>query len=141
MSPIKFAGGLIMNPVGTVQNTMAGVGNFFGRMSSGMANSGKTPDDAMSSLFGVSDQRRLLAAAYGVDPYTDLQPLAEKLQVLSQAAATGGLVVTGALMAVPGGAGIIVSNLSTPTSSTISDSRKWRANIPPHRSSTSIAIC
>ena len=41
-------------------------------------------------------------------------PLAEKLQVLSQAAATGGLVVTGALFAVPGGvAGIIVSNLST----------------------------
>jgi hypothetical protein len=113
LSPIKFAGGLITNPVGTVQNTFAGVGNFFGRMSSDMNNAGKTPDDAMASLFGVTDQRRLLAAAYGVDPYTDLPPLAEKLQVLSQAAATGGLVVTGALMAVPGGAGIVVSNLST----------------------------
>jgi len=113
LSPLKFAGGLIINPVGTVQNTMAGVGNFFGRMSSDMNNMGKTPDDAMSSLLGVTDQRRLLAATYGVDPYTDLQPLAEKLQTLSQAAATGGLVVTGALMAVPGGAGIIVSNLST----------------------------
>jgi hypothetical protein len=96
-----------------MQNTFAGVGNFFGRMSSDMNNAGKTPDDAMASLFGVTDQRRLLAAAYGVDPYTDLAPLAEKLQVLSQAAATGGLVVTGALMAVPGGAGIVVSNLST----------------------------
>ena len=62
LSPIKFAGGLIINPVGTVQNTFAGVGNFFGRMSSGMANSGKTPDDAMSSLLGVTDQRRQLAA-------------------------------------------------------------------------------
>jgi hypothetical protein len=113
LSPIKFAGGLITNPVGTVQNTFAGVGNFFGRMSSGMANAGKTPDDTMSSLLGVTDQRRLLAATYGVDPYTDLAPLAEKLQVLSQAAATGGLVVTGALMVVPGGAGIVVSNLST----------------------------
>jgi hypothetical protein len=113
LSPLKFTGQLIINPVGTVQNTMTGVGNFFGRMSSGMANAGKTPDDAMSSLLGVTDQRRLLAATYGVDPYTDLQPLAEKLQTLSQAAATGGLVVTGALMAVPGGAGIIVSNLST----------------------------
>ncbi len=113
LSPLKFAGGLIFNPVGTVQNTMSGVGNFFGRMGSDMNNMGKTPDDAMSSLFGVTDQRRILAATYGVDPYTDLKPLAEKLQVLSQAAATGGLVVTGALMAVPGGAGIIVSNLST----------------------------
>ncbi len=113
LGPVKFAGGLIMNPVGTVQNTAAGIGGFFGRMSSGMNNMGKTQDDALSSLLGVTDQRRQLAAAYGVDPYTDLAPLAEKLQVLSQAAATGGLVVTGAMMAIPGGAGIIVSNLAT----------------------------
>jgi hypothetical protein len=70
-------------------------------------------DDAMSDLLGVTDQRRQLAAAYGVDPYTDLPPLKAKLEQLSQAAATGGLMVTGAMMAIPGGAGIIVSNLST----------------------------
>jgi len=114
LSPLKFAGNLVVNPVGTVQNTFAGVGNFFGRMSSGMNNAGKTPDDAMSGLLGVTDERRHLAARYGVDPYTDFKPLAEKLQVLSQAAATGGLVVTGAMFAIPGGvAAIIVSNLST----------------------------
>jgi hypothetical protein len=114
LSPLKFAGGLIVNPVGTVQNTFTGVGNFFGRMNSGMNNAGKTPDDAMSNLLGVTDQRRELAATYGVDPYTDLPPLAEKLQTLSQAAATGGLVVAGAMMAIPGGlAGLIVSNLAT----------------------------
>ena len=38
LSPLKFAGGLIINPVGTVQNTFTGVGNFFGRMGSGMNN-------------------------------------------------------------------------------------------------------
>jgi hypothetical protein len=113
LSPLKFTGELITNPVGTVQNTFAGVGNFFGRMSSGMANAGKTQDDALSSLLGVTDQRRQIATAYGVDPYTDFPPLNEKLQQLSQAAATGGLVVTGAMMAIPGGAGIIVSNLAT----------------------------
>jgi hypothetical protein len=113
LSPLKFTGQLIVNPVGTMQNTFAGVGNFFGRMGSGMANAGKTPDDALSSLLGVTDQRRQLAATYGVDPYTDLVPLAEKLQQLSQAAATGGLVVTGALAVIPGGAGIVVSNLAT----------------------------
>ena len=116
LGPIKFAGGLIVNPVGTVQNTMAGVGGFFNRLGSGMANAGKTQDDTMSSLLGVTDERRKLAAAYGVDPYTDLAPLSEKLQVLSQAAATGGLVVKGALFAVPGAAGIVVSNLATANS-------------------------
>jgi hypothetical protein len=113
LSPVMFAGKLITNPVDTVQNTFAGVGNFFGRLGAGMNNAGKTQDDALSGLLGVTDKRREIATAYGVDPYTDFPPLAEKLQLLSQAAATGGLVVTGAMMAVPGGAGIIVSNLST----------------------------
>jgi hypothetical protein len=92
---------------------MAGVGGFFGRMGAGMNNMGQTQDNAMSDLLGVTDQRRELAATYGVDPYTDLPPLKEKLEQLSRAAATGGLMVTGAMMAIPGGAGIIVSNLST----------------------------
>src|SRR6185437_15499602 len=113
LSPLKFAGSLIVNPVGTLQNTAAGVGGFFGRMGSGMNNMDNSRDNAVADLFGVTDQRRQLAAAYGGDPYTDLPPLKAKLEQLSQAAATGGLVVTGAMMAIPGGAGIIVSNLAT----------------------------
>jgi len=114
LSPLKFAGQLIMNPIGTVNDTLTGVGAFFGRLGSGINNAGRTPDDAVSSLFGVTDQRRHLAAAYGVDPYTDLPPLATKLEQLSQAAAMGGLVVTGALLAIPGGvATLVASNLST----------------------------
>jgi hypothetical protein len=103
-----------MNPIGTVGNTLNGVGAFFGRIGSGINNAGNTPDDALSGLLGVSDQRRHLAAAYGVDPYTDLPPLAAELQQLSQAAAMGGLVVTGAMLAIPGGvATLVASNLST----------------------------
>ncbi|MEJ2374471.1 MAG: hypothetical protein P8Y71_03305 [Pseudolabrys sp.] len=114
LSPLMFAGKLISNPVGTVQNTFAGVGAFFGRLGSGMANAGKTRDDAMSDILGVTDERRHLAAAYGVDPYTDFPPLAAKLNQLSQAAAMGGLVVAGAMFAIPGGvAALVVSNLST----------------------------
>ena len=113
VSPVVFTARLITNPIGTVQNTLAGVGGFFGRVGSGIANAGKTPDDTVSSVLGVTDQRRQLAAAYGVDPYTDFPPLNAKLEQLSQAAAMGGLVVTAALFAIPGGAGIIVSNLST----------------------------
>jgi hypothetical protein len=113
LSPLTFTGQLIINPVGTMQNTFAGIGGFFNRIGSEMNNAGKTRDDPLSGLLGVTDQRRQLAATYGVDPYTDLPPLAAKLEQLSQAAAAGGLVVTGALMAVPGAAGIIVSNLST----------------------------
>jgi len=113
LSPVIYAGHLIANPIDTVQNTLAGVGGFFGRVSSGIANAGKTPDDTVSSVLGVTDQRRQLAATYGVDPYTDFPSLNAKLEQLSQAAALGGLTVTAALFVVPGAAGIIISNLST----------------------------
>jgi hypothetical protein len=113
LRPIKFAGEMIVNPVQTIGNTFAGIGAMFGQIGAGMNNAGKSRDDAMGSLLGVTRQRRELAARLGVDPYTDFQPLAVKLARLSEAAAAGGLVVTGALMAIPGVAGIVVSNVST----------------------------
>lgn len=113
LNPIKYTGRLITNPIGTVQSTLGGIGAMFGQISSGLNNAGKTRDDALSGLLGVTGERRTLAAAYGVDPYTDFEPLDAKLKQLSEAAALGGLAVSGALLVVPGAAGIVVSNLST----------------------------
>ncbi|MDO8878854.1 MAG: hypothetical protein Q8M24_07550 [Pseudolabrys sp.] len=113
LNPLKYTGRLIANPIGTVQSTLGGIGAMFGRIGSGLNNAGKTQDDALAGLLGVTSERRILAAAYGVDPYTDFAPLDAKLKQLSEAAALGGLAVTGALLAVPGAAGIVVSNLST----------------------------
>ena len=113
LSPLKYTGRLITNPVGTVQDTFSGIGAMFDRIGAGLAGQGQTPDKPLASLLGVTDARRKLAAQYGVDPYTDFPPLDAKLKQLAEAATAGGLVVTGALMAVPGAAGIVVSNLST----------------------------
>lgn len=113
LSPLEYTGKLIVNPVKTMGETFAGIGGLFGRIGSSIHNAGKTQDKAMEGLLGVTDQRRQLAAAYGVDPYTDYPPLDAKLTQLSRASAAGGLVVTGALLAVPGAVGIVASNLST----------------------------
>ena len=113
LSPIKYTGRFIANPVQTVGDTLAGIGNLFGSIGSGIANAGRTSDDPMAGLLGISTQRRQLAVKLGVDPYTDYEPLSIKLRQLSEAAAMGGLAVSGALMAIPGAAGIVVSNLST----------------------------
>lgn len=121
LNPLKYTGQLIVNPLGTIENTLGGVDAMFKRFHAGMAHAGKTRDNEMESLLGVTDERRALATAYGVDPYTDFPPLDAKLKQMSQAAAAGGLVVTGALMAVPGAPGLIISNLSTVTK--ISDVR------------------
>ena len=113
LNPLKYTGRLITNPIGTVQSTLGGIGAMFGRIGSGLNNAGKTQDNALAGLLGVTSERRTIAAAYGVDPYTDFEPLDAKLKQLSEAAALGGLAVSGALLAVPGAVGIVVSNLST----------------------------
>ena len=113
LNPLKYTGKLITNPIGTVKDTLSGVGAMFDRIGAGLASQGKTPDKPLQSLLGVTEARRKLAASYGVDPYTDFPPLDAKLKQLAEAATAGGLVVSGALIAVPGAAGIVVSNLST----------------------------
>ncbi|HWV40273.1 MAG TPA: hypothetical protein VN004_01435 [Pseudorhodoplanes sp.] len=123
LAPVKFAGELLVNPVEALGNTFAGIGNQIGQIGSGINNAGKSQDQAFGG-FGADQKRRELAAKLGVDPYTDYEPLQARLQKLSQAAAAGGLVVTGAMMAIPGAVGIVVSNVGT--SSRVKDSLRDR---------------
>jgi hypothetical protein len=116
LSPLKYTGRFIANPGKTVSETFTGLGNMFGRIASGMANAGRAPGNPLAGLLGVTEQRRKLAAEFGVDPYTDYEPLDFRLARLSEAAAAGGLTISGALIAVPGAAGIVVSNLHTASS-------------------------
>ncbi|MET0278393.1 MAG: hypothetical protein ABW198_08680 [Pseudorhodoplanes sp.] len=112
LAPLKFAGQLVVNPVEAIGNTLAGIGNQMGQIGSGMNNAGKSQDAAFGG-FGADQKRRELAAKLGVDPYTDFEPLQIRMQKISQAAATGGLIVQGAMMAIPGAVGIVVSNAGT----------------------------
>ncbi|MGD9924628.1 MAG: hypothetical protein AB7V13_24745 [Pseudorhodoplanes sp.] len=112
LAPVKFAGELLVNPLETLNNTFTGLGNQIGQIGSGISNAGKSQDQAFGG-FGADQKRRELAAKLGVDPYSDYEPLQSRLQKLSQAAAAGGLVVSGAMMAIPGAVGIVISNVGT----------------------------
>ena len=112
LAPVKFAGELIVNPVQAIGNTLNGIGNQMSQFSSGLNNAGKS-QDAPFGGFGADQKRRELAAKLLVDPYTEFEPLQTRLQKISQAAASGGLVVSAAMMAIPGAAGIVISNAGT----------------------------
>ena len=117
LSPLRYAGRLIVDPGKTVGDTFSGIGTMFGRITSDIANTGKTPGDPIAGLLGVTDQRRKLANKIGVDPYTDFPPLDARLSRLAEAAAAGGLTVSVAMLAVPTTAvGIVVSNVGTASS-------------------------
>ena len=113
LAPVQFAGKLVTDPGKAIGDTASGVGNFFGGIASGVRNAGQSRDNVVESVSGASKQRRLLAFQYGVDPYTDYKPLADKLASMAGFAAAGGLAVSAALIAVPGAAGAIVSDVST----------------------------
>ena len=113
LAPVQFAGKLVTDPGKAIGDTASGIGNLLGGVASGVRNVGQSRDNVIESVSGASKQRRLLAFQYGVDPYTDYKPLADKLASMAGFAAAGGLAVSAALIAVPGAAGAIVSDVST----------------------------
>lgn len=111
LAPVTYAGKMIQNPFQTLGDTLGGIGNTLSQVGSGLYNA-KSRDAPLGGL-GADQKRRELAAKLVVDPYTDFEPLAVRLAKLSEAAAAGGLVVSGALMVIPGAAGIVISNVAT----------------------------
>lgn len=108
-SPVKFGRDLLVNPFGTVKQTVTGVSDAFGKVGAGVANPGQDPDGLASSALGVSTAKRQLAAELGVDPYTDFKPLASKLDEIATTVALGGLAPKAAFSAIGGGVGMAIS--------------------------------
>jgi hypothetical protein len=116
--PLDFVGDAIEDPAGAVKGTISGASRLFRRAASGVRNIGKGQDNTAASLLGVSAARRQIAVELGVDPYTDYKPLADQLERVARASALGGLTVKGVLALIPGGAGAVVSTVSTASSVT-----------------------
>jgi hypothetical protein len=113
-APIRYGANLIVNPAGTVRDSLSGVANMFDRASASLSDPKADRATTAESLLGVDDARRELAVSLGVDPYTNFPPLAQKLTDVANATAAGGLSVKAALAVIPGGAAVIAaSSVST----------------------------
>ena len=110
--PVEFVGNAVTDPGQTLKNTVSGVGRLFGRAKSAVKNAGKGSDNVAESLLGISRAKRDIAVGLGVDPYTDFEPLAERLDKAAQVSAAGSLTVRGLFALIPGGAGTAVSTAS-----------------------------
>jgi hypothetical protein len=113
IAPLKFGGQLITSPIETVKQSANGVGNFFDSLSSSSENKDSERGSFMGGVLGTDRARRDLAAQAQVDPYTDFPPLAKRLQELAAARGVGSLSMSGAMMAIPGGAAIPSLTAST----------------------------
>src|SRR5260221_1408903 len=61
LSPVQFAGSLVTNPIGTVGNTLTGVGNLFGGIPSGNGNAGHSKDNFVALLNRQGSHNRNIA--------------------------------------------------------------------------------
>jgi hypothetical protein len=108
MGPVRTATALVTEPVETVKGIGSGIGNFFGKVGSAVTSNDPDKDSAMSSILGQAAFKREYAYEFGVDPYTNFEPLQKALGDLAWTAAAGGLTVKAAFMAIPGGTGTVV---------------------------------
>lgn len=108
---VEGAGDLITDPVGTVGDTVSGVGKLFSRAGENMFGGSRSDSEGsrMGSLLGYAKAKREIGYKLGVDVYSHNEILQKELDALSSAGGTGTLVMSGLLMAVPGGAGAAVS--------------------------------
>jgi hypothetical protein len=113
LGPVKTAEGLVTDPVGTATGVVSGIGNFFGKVSDSVTSSDPHKDKALNSIAGQSAFKREYAYQFGIDPYTNFEPLQKALNDLAWTAAVGGLTVKAAMMAVPGAAGAVVGYSGT----------------------------
>lgn len=112
-SPVRLGLDLLKNPFGTVEQTVSGVTEAFGKVSAGVADPGRDTDSIAASAIGVSSAKRQLAAELGLDPYTDFKPLADKLNEVATTMALGGLAPKAAFTAIGGVTGTALSYTSS----------------------------
>lgn len=113
MKPIRFGRDLVTAPLETTDRLVSGVANMFDRASDEISNRDSSRDPLIGSALGVQSAKRQLAYQLGVDPYTDFPPLAEGLEDVARVMAAGDISVSAAMSAIPGGAGVAVSGVST----------------------------
>jgi hypothetical protein len=116
LAPLRYAGDMVTNPVGTLGDTFSGVGSFFSQVTAGVSNPHADPDSLIDSVSGASSIKRELAFKLGVDPYSDFPPLTKALNAMARAMAIGKLSVSLALSSVGGVAGLVVSSVNTANS-------------------------
>ena len=113
MAPIRFGRDLVVDPVETVGNFVSGVGRMFQSVATTVNGNGTSRNTLFDRVSGITAAERELAFRLQVDPYTDFTPLRNGLNDVAKASAAGGLSVTAAISAIPGGAGIAVYASST----------------------------
>lgn len=106
---------MVFQPVKTLGEAATGVGLLFRRAGDSMfgAKRSDAEDSRFKNLIGFSNYKREYAYDLGVDVYSRNEVLQDRLNDIAWTGFAGGLTVSAALAAVPGGAGIAMTAIGT----------------------------
>ena len=115
LSTLSTAKNMVLSPVKTATEVVGGVGAVFRRAGDSVfgAKRSDAEDSRFKTLIGFSNYKRDYAHELGVDVYSRNEVLQDKLNDVAWTAFAGGLPVAAAMAAVPGGAGIAMTAIST----------------------------
>ena len=115
LSAMVAAKDMVFQPVKTVTTAVSGVGLAFRRAGDSVfgATRSDSEDSKFKTLIGFSNYKREYAHDLGVDVYSKNEVLQDRLNEISWAGFAGGMTVSVAMAAVPGGAGVAMTAVST----------------------------
>jgi len=115
LSALTAAKDMVFQPVKTSKEVVSGVGLLFRRAGDSLFGSKRSDaeDSRFKNLIGFSNYKRDYATQLGVDVYSRNQVLQDRLNEISWIGFAGGLTVSAAMAAVPGGAGIAMTAIGT----------------------------
>lgn len=120
LNTMVAAKNMVFQPVKTLGEAATGVGLLFRRAGDSMfgAKRSDAEDSRFKNLIGFSNYKREYAHNLGVDVYSRNEVLQDRLNDIAWTGFAGGLTVSAAMAAVPGGAGIAMTAIGTTRVST-----------------------
>lgn len=115
LSTLVAAKDMVFHPVKTTTEVVSGVGLMFRRAGDSVfgAKRSDAEDSRFKNLIGFSNYKRDYAYQLGVDVYSRNKVLQDRLNEIAWTGFAGGLTVSAAMAAVPGGAGIAMTAIGT----------------------------
>jgi len=102
---------MVLQPIKTTTEVVTGVGLLFRRAGDSLfgAKRSDAEDSRFKNLIGFSNYKRDYAYQLGVDVYSRNKVLQDRLNEIAWTGFAGGLTVSAAMAAVPGGAGVAMT--------------------------------
>lgn len=106
-APIRAVENMVQDPGGAIAGIPRGIGSMFSRIGDSLTSSHSGDDGVLATATGAAAKRREIAVRYNVSPYSTNKVLQDKIGELARAEALGGLTMSVATMAMPGGIGMV----------------------------------